>query len=82
MAGSASGLPVRTPGLEVEHHQGEPLAAAAYASSVKPVVVEEAEAEGDDQHEGSTMHSHASPGTATGNGGNCSEAGGYCAAGE
>jgi len=60
-AGPVPWLAVQTTSEEVERHLGEPLAAAANASAVKPVVVEEPEAEGDDEHEGSTVHSHASP---------------------
>jgi len=44
-AGPVPGLAVRIPGKEVEHQMGEPLAAAANASTVEPVVVEEPGAE-------------------------------------
>ena len=61
VAGPVPGLAVQTPGEKVERHVSEPLTAAANASAAEPVVVEEPEAEGDDEHEGSTVHSHTSP---------------------
>ena len=54
-------MAVRIPDKEVERHLGEPLVAAANASPVEPVGVEEPETYGDDENEDSTVHSHASP---------------------
>jgi len=53
-------LAVRTPDKEVERHLGEPLVAAANASPVEPVVVEEPEAYGDDEHAQSVITCAAS----------------------